>query len=193
MATKNPILLQKKVSQYISNKGYLDLYKCFCGNIFVCLTRSVQIGLTKSCGCLVGKNISHGMSRTGEYRIWGGIISRTCDKNDKYYSRYGGAGIDICKTWLKFENFYADMGIRPSSEHSIDRVDNNKGYSKENCRWATRIQQCNNRKSNRFVEYRNETLTLANLGRKYNVCPKLVRSRLRIGWSIEKAVTHEKR
>lgn len=101
----------------------------------------------------------HGMSGTKTHEAWRGMTKRCRDKNNLYYHRYGGRGIKVCKSWLKFENFYRDMGVAPKDK-SLDRIDNNKGYSKSNCRWATIKEQNRNQSTTRFTE---ETVAIARL------------------------------
>jgi len=90
----------------------------------------------------------HNMSLSSEYRIWHAMIQRCTNKKDKSYKNYGGRGINVCERWLIFVNFYADMGDRPFN-WSIDRIDNNKGYCKDNCRWANRSDQQLNKRRNK--------------------------------------------
>lgn len=101
---------------------------------------------------------THGMSYSKEYRVWWDMLTRCNNSNNKRFKDYGGRGIKVTKRWLKFENFYEDMGDRPSSEHSLDRIDNNGNYCKSNCRWATRYEQYRNRRANRYVKVGNNTL-----------------------------------
>lgn len=91
---------------------------------------------------------THGMTKTPEYRSWVHLKTRCKNKNYICYQDYGGRGISYDPRWENFENFYADMGKKPSRDYSLDRIDNDKGYSKENCRWATIKEQQNNTRAN---------------------------------------------
>ncbi len=134
--------------------------------------------------------ITHGMSKSSEHTIWRKIKNRCfCVTNDSYQN-YGGRGITMCQRWAdSFENFYHDMGPRPSKEHSIDRIDNNGNYSPENCRWATRKEQNSNSRRNNFVEFRGERLTITEWSNRLNIHPRTIKYRLDNGWSIEDTMT----
>ena len=131
--------------------------ECICGNIVKVKGKYLRNGDTKSCGCLNIEKITqqgyqnkkHGFSNLPEYNVYIGMISRCTNKNNKRYYRYGARGIDVCDRWLEsFENFYNDMGNRPSSKHQIDRIDNNGNYEPSNCRWVLPYENAINKEFN---------------------------------------------
>ncbi|MGY8988455.1 MAG: hypothetical protein ACKVG7_07840, partial [Flavobacteriales bacterium] len=107
------------------------------------------------------------------------------------YDGYGGRGISVCDRWRdSFENFLADMGERPSNEHSIDRKDNDGNYEPDNCRWATKKEQGRNRRSNRILTFNNKTQTLIEWSEELGISSAVIRQRIKAsGWSIEEALT----
>ena len=107
----------------------------------------------------------------------------------KSFPLYGGRDIGICKDWrFSFETFLADMGKRPSPNHSVERLDNNLGYSPENCVWATPDIQHRNKRSNKLITYNGETLCLTDWARRYYIDKGTLRYRILHGWSIEDAL-----
>jgi len=126
-------------------------FRCDCGNEHIARTADVRSGKIKSCGCFLSesraangrKNVTHGMKHSLEYHTWVSMKQRCTNPNDPAYSYYGGRGITVCERWLNsFEHFLADMGQRPTPDHSLDRYpDNDRGYEPGNCRWATPKEQ----------------------------------------------------
>ncbi len=125
--------------------------QCLCGTYMWVSAKRLRNASIKSCGCLrkelaASRHTTHGKSRCPEYRVWCSMLSRCGNSKNKSFSYYGGRGISVCAEWLCFPTFIADMGHRPSPGHSLDRIDNNAGYCKENCQWATKSQQMLNRR-----------------------------------------------
>lgn len=124
--------------------------RCECGTEKPIKASHVIEGRTRSCGCVVtemleGRNTKHSLSKHKDYELWCGIVKRCENAKSTSYPNYGGRGITICARWRQsFAHFLADMGPRPSSQHSIDRLDVNGNYEPGNCRWATRAQQAQN-------------------------------------------------
>lgn len=140
---------------------------CDCGNSFEATGTKIRSGEVKTCpGCSKERvrisRVKHGMRGSAEYRIWTHIKSRCYNERVPEYKHYGGRGISMCDRWREsFENFLADMGERPTPGHSIDRRDVNGNYEPVNCRWATDIEQQNNRRNNRKITIAGETKNMA--------------------------------
>jgi len=160
---------------------------CDCGNEREVLNYNLVIGKTRSCGCIKKKEKS--ISHTRIYSIWAHVKNRCLNSNNDRYSSYGGRGITICDKWLSFSGFYEDMKDGYSDDLSIDRIDNDKGYSKENCRWATDEQQAYNRRNTLMLTFNNKTKTLNEFAKMFNINKEALRGRIRRGWSIEEALT----
>lgn len=132
----------------------------------------------------------HGMCGTRVYHIWENMKSRCLNPKDSRYGDYGGRGITVCERWLVFENFLADMG-EPRAGLQLDREDNNGNYEPGNCRWATRSEQQNNRRTNHVITLKNCTQTLTEWCRELGLEFNTVSTRLRRGWSVERALELE--
>lgn len=141
--------------------------KCICGKISFVNTEDLLRKKSTNCGCKRKPHSTHGMAHTNSYRIWSKMKDRCTNKKSKIYKWYGGRGIKVCYRWLKFENFYADMGERPKNK-TLDRIDNNGPYCPENCRWATIEEQHYNTSRNKFYEYKGQSLTLTQIAKMFN-------------------------
>jgi hypothetical protein len=137
------------------------------------------------------KPIKHGMYASRIYGLWASMIQRCTNPKNPAYHSYGGRGITVCDRWMIFENFYTDMGDKPP-KLTLDRIDNSKGYSKENCRWATRHEQGNNRRTNTIISFNGKKQTLSQWSKETNLSPMCIMGRLRSGWPIDKALTYPK-
>lgn len=171
---------------------------CECGNVRNIERSSLITGNSKSCGCYqkellretkIKLNTTHGKSRTKAHTIWKSMKGRCYNPNNKKYPIYGGRGIKVCAKWLNsFEAFFEDMG-EPPEDLTLDRIDVNGDYSPENCRWATLVEQANNRRDNVCYTYQGRTLTVAEWAREVGKAGSTIHSRLRRGWSFEKSIT----
>lgn len=165
------------------------LCQCDCGRTAVAYGMDLKRGKVVSCGCWnAEKRVKHGMSRTHVNAVWRQMRDRCLNPNNPRFGDYGGRGISVCERWGSFENFLADMGDRPRG-YQLDRIDNNGNYEPSNCRWATVGQQLNNKRNNRLLTLNGETLTIGEWSQRTGLPWDAIRSRLRYGWSVERALT----
>lgn len=175
--------------------------RCDCGKETTPRALALISGHTRSCGCLSPETaralfVRHGHATggktTGEYAAWLGMKRRCYSVKMRAYPLYGGRGITVCDRWRdSFPAFLADMGPRPSPQHSVDRYPNKDGnYEPGNCRWATKGEQSRNTNRNRLVTFRGETLCVTDWAARLGVGKHAISSRLfGLGWSVEKALT----
>jgi hypothetical protein len=129
----------------------------------------------------------HGLCQTKEYVAWCGMKSRCNNENFKFFKNYGGRGIKVCDRWKDFYTFFEDMGPVPDGK-SLDRIDNEKGYSPENCRWATRTEQARNKRNLVFITANGETKCLGEWSEQTGIKVSTLSARLKLGWADDKVV-----
>jgi len=180
----------KMIDERLNNGRIQWKCKCECGKIKNITGIYLRQGESRSCGCLHKDNIkkTHGLSKCKTYKTWSHMIQRCENSKRIKYKDYGGRGIKVCERWHKFENFYEDMGERPDKT-TLDRIDNNKGYYKENCRWATSKQQSRNKRNNINYTYNGKTQCLTDWARELNISIPTLFARINLyQWSIEKSL-----
>lgn len=149
-------------------------FKCICGNFFEAEMANIITKNTKSCGCLRQKPKSHGHrlghNQSSEYTAWCNMKERCTNTLSAVYFNYGGRGITICDEWVNnFEKFYADMGNKPFKDYSLDRINVNDNYCKDNCRWANIEEQSNNKRNCRYITIGDVTKTISQWERYLNL------------------------
>lgn len=170
------------------------LCRCDCGRFAEYQSYPLTSGKLASCGCkhdeLSGDATrKHGMHESTEFIIWLGIKQRCYNSKSKAYPYYGGRGIVMCDAWLEsFEQFFADMGRRPSKLHSIDRIDNDGPYSPSNCQWATRKQQRINQRGVVLYDLNGDAVTVADAAKASGLKPSTVHMRMRRGMTFYQAI-----
>lgn len=167
------------------------LCKCECGNTGTIRSSSLASGNSKSCGCLnaemcVRRPTTHGGTNLPEYKTYVDAKCRCRNANTPNFSLYGGRGIEF--RFESFEEFYAELGEKPTRHHSIDRIDNNGHYEKGNVRWATRAEQSRNRRSSRLITINGKTQCVTDWGAEVGIQPSTIRARLKHGWPPDQAV-----
>lgn len=166
----------------------LWLVQCECGTQKIVPGADLRNGLTTSCGCTYTPKHPNG-TKNPTYKTWVGIIQRCTNPRAVGYQHYGGRGILVCDRWLNSSlAFITDMGERPTAKHSIDRIDNSKGYSPDNCRWATGVQQHRNTRKNRLISIDGVIGTLSEWVEKSPNKRTTIMQRLNHGWEPKRAV-----
>ncbi len=179
------------VLDYAEKRAYATywLCRCACGTEKIIYQFNLKSGKTLSCGCSRQDDPArHGKTNTPEYHCWAQMLARCANKKNPYYYNYGGRGIVVCDRWRDFKNFLEDMGERPPGT-SLDRIDNNSGYRKDNCRWADKQTQDNNKRSNHLLTVGCCTLTIAQWAKELSISKNTMLARVRSGWSPEKVIS----
>jgi len=178
---------------------------CICGNTITTALTRLKSGETQSCGCIkkeldraktkrihalgISGMRTHGLYASPEYKVWCAMKRRCLKSNDPNFCRYGGRGIQVCERWLQFESFIADMGRRPSSKHTLERLDNDGHYEPGNCEWRTWRDQNHNKSNNRWITHAGRTMILSDWARELGVKPDLLCNRLKAGWTTAETVS----
>ena len=170
---------------------------CECGGSSTPTTQSLRCGHARSCGCIASEKASkmgrakrtHGMSKSREYAAWARAIGRCSREDDKAYRYYGGRGIRVCDEWQdSFEAFFAHIGPRPSSAHTLDRIDVNGNYEPGNVKWSTITEQLRNTTKTFWVDFRGKRMSLAEVAEVTGVPYPRIKNRLLAGWPVDDAV-----
>lgn len=168
------------------SKRTMWLCECDCGTRKEVGDRELMKGSTISCGCRLKEKVTtHGGCGTPEYKCWASMKMRCLQPSQPAYKFYGAKGITIAPEWRDFSAFLRDMGPRPSPHHSLDRIDGTLGYGPNNCRWATRQQQSENRSNTIWINYKGERVTVSEAARRSGVAFMVIRQRMKAGWPEE--------
>ena len=194
------------VSGYVgaSERGQA-LWKCACdcGGEKIAAADNLKRGRTQSCGCLAraqreaaARTRCHDFSKAAkprEHSAWSGMLRRCYSEKHPSFIRYGARGIGVCDRWREsFARFYADMGDAPTGGW-LDRINNDRDYSPDNCRWATAKEQANNRRNNRLLTFNGETMNVQQWSDRLGWSKSIIASRLHYGWSVERILTEAPR
>ena len=191
----------ERVGSTGNNGGAVWRCRCDCGKEVTLpashLTRTTKP--SRSCGCLQRERVgdtqrTHGRTKTPEYGVWRQMVARCTKPGHANYHRYGARGITVCDRWrTDFAAFLADMGERPTPLHTLERKDNGGPYSPQNCVWATKTRQQRNKRDTRLLDFRGVSKPLADWADQFGIRPGTIRSRLRYGWPVERALTEPTR
>lgn len=188
------LVLDEQSTRAKDNSDWVWSCVCNCGGNVRVRAKSLKKGTTRSCGCFQREsaskvNTTHGLSKSKEFMSWAAMHTRCTNPNQESFANYGARGISVCERWNSFENFLADMGPKPSPRHTIERMDNERGYNPTNCRWATRAEQNTNTRQNRYLTFKGKTMALSQWAREVGLTGSALTARLNRGWSIDDALT----
>lgn len=163
--------------------------RCDCGVEKSVRVSSLVSGAIVSCGCYNREKLTkHGRSDHKLYPLWKAMFRRCERESDSEYHNYGKRGISVCEQWRSFDVFLNDVGDRPSSKHTLDRIDTNGNYEPSNVHWVTQKEQQRNRRNNRLIEFDGEVNCLAYWAEYYGLSVTTLWARLKKGWSVERAL-----
>lgn len=189
------------VKRYASGKGTVPFWlcRCDCGTEKEVSGCSLRNGNSVSCRCYQREfqrerntkhgHTTHGGKATSEYTAWAHMIQRCTNPYHPSFADYGGRGITVCDEWLEAERFLRDMGPKPSPKHSLERKNNNRGYSSDNCKWATSQEQARNQRGNRLITWNGQTKLLTDWAKELGCRSNSLSTRLHRGWTIQRAMT----
>lgn len=196
--TINGLKVIRRADKKDGKNAYWEFTCPLCGETGTTSTYNIKNGKVQSCGCLVRKNGSkffkkynttHGESRTRLYTCWHNMIDRTTNTKNKAYKQYGARGITVCEEWkdyLKFKEWAIKNGY--SEELTLERIDNNRGYGPDNCKWADWDTQNNNKQQSRKISYNGEIKTIDQWAKQFNINRSTLTHRLNKGWTLKKAI-----
>ena len=166
------------------------IYRCDCGEQRELPLNVVLRGVVISCGCFMRENNStHKLSKHPLYQTWSAMLGRCYNMKNPAFKKYGGRGITVCDRWRhSISNFISDMGEKPKGT-SLERIDNDGPYSPDNCKWATAMEQAQNRRSSSLLTFKGRTLPVMQWSREIGIKRTTIEMRLLNGWSIEKALS----
>ena len=179
---------------YKKNSRNYWWWECECGNYGASMGKHILSGATRSCNkgecCYRYKGGHAWCDHIAEYDVWKAMKARCSNPHLNNYHNYGGRGIVVCDRWLAdFRNFLSDMGLRPSAKHSIERIDNDGHYDPDNCRWATKADQCRNKRNNVWLELDGERMIQSDWDKRLGFRRGTVLARLKRGWTVRKTLT----
>ncbi len=192
------------VVQYLGRRGNAIYWLCLCecSNKTITTSSNLTRNNTTSCGCYQKERVIEACATHGatigrkipsEYKTWEQMKKRCLSLNNPAYPRYGGRGIVICSQWKdSYETFYKDMGPKPSSKYTIERINNDGPYSPENCKWATRKEQASNKRTSVVAKFYTGSKTMKELGAEYGINHETLRARLCKGLSLKEALEYKK-
>lgn len=167
---------------------------CSCGATKEVDRRNLRLGKVRSCGCLNRelvrvRSVTHGKRGSPIYAVWNAMVQRCTNSRDAGFKNYGGRGIIVCEKWLTFEGFFADMGDRPFVGATLERSENDKGYCKDNCKWATRLEQANHTRQTVKFKFNGNLVSMRELSELSGINQNTLVTRIyKYGLSAEEAV-----